>query len=85
MKPFNVVLALCLLGGTVPLDVLAASPQEERDYAEREAQSPALADFEGGIHEILIFLVVVAAIAFLVYWIFIRPSEHYHPSKDVGP
>jgi hypothetical protein len=74
MKGMTLTLATCLLLAPLAREARAdgdrATPQEERDYASREADAPALAGFRGGCmsEEMMWFMVATAPI-----WIALLP------------
>lgn len=88
MRTFLIVLSLAVVGSTVPLPLWAggegATPAEERDYAQREAESIGLEQFHGGFHEVLITILIIAAIVIVVYWIVYPVTCHHYPGCGHG-
>ena len=63
-RPISVLLAAALLVAPAPLG--AQDAPAAVDYAQREANAPELAEFQGGFHGVVIALVVLAAIGCVV-------------------
>jgi hypothetical protein len=59
-RPIAVLLAATLLTGALPLR--AQEAPTAADYARREAEAPALAEFQGGFHGVVIAVVVIAVL-----------------------
>jgi hypothetical protein len=78
-RPIALLLAAALLAGAAP--VSAQDGPTAVDYAQREAGSPDLAEFQGGFHGVVIAVVVLAAIGCLILtvdWGFHGHGHHYH-------
>lgn len=80
-RPIALLLAAALLAaGAVPLQ--AQETPTAADYARREAESPKLAEFQGGFHGVVIAIVVLAAIGCVVLLsvdcVFCSHGGHYH-------
>lgn len=83
MKHIARVMCLVLLVATAPRVTSAqdekGSKKEAAEFAHREAQAPELLKFEGGdAAGVLVFILVVAAIAALVYLLI----DHHHAMKS---
>ena len=80
-KSFTVLVALSVMAYTLPRQAQADegkkkwTPQEESEYAQLEKSAPELQEFTGGgAAEVLLVLVILAGIAFLIYWFIIKPD-----------
>lgn len=82
MKLLVILLSVAILASTFPATAWAngdrPTPVQERSYAERESDAPALENFRGGMHEIVFILVVVAAVAIVLILVSAPFHTHHH-------
>ena len=81
-KAMAMLLAVSVLAAPMPISVgtpaASGAASEFENYAAREAQAGDLEQFTGGWHGVVITLIVVAAVVYLVLWIW--DNEHHdHP------
>lgn len=75
MRPLIAILAVSIVLTGIPLTALA---QDEASYAQREAQSPGLEEWQGGFHWIVIGALVILGVVLLIVLI-VHAVDHDHP------